>query len=97
MNLNENDQIKDVIWLDPEILPNPLPLGLTPPSQYYTREKNKTKSQVEKKDNIKRTGKKSVTKSSKVVFIHTDFFFLINFYIVYIFLASIISSLIVKQ
>lgn len=40
----------------------------------------------------------SVTKSSKVVFIRTDFFLIkFFFHIVYIFLASIISSLIVKQ
>lgn len=34
-----NDQIKEMIWLDPEIPPKPLPLGLTRPRN-ITQEKN---------------------------------------------------------
>lgn len=90
VNLNENNQIKDMIWLDPEIPPNPLPLGLTPPSQYYTREKNqniitsrKEKTTTTKKRDRKKCPSLNLQRSSSFtqIFFNQVFFF----YSIYLF------------
>lgn len=97
VKLNKNDHIKEVIWLDPEILPNPLPLNLSLPSQITQKQKKSLR--VEKEEKKKGQEKSLSLILQKVLFIRTDFFFFLNqfLYSIYLLLASIIASLIVKQ